>query len=272
MTEIALRPGEYITNTFHRMTERKLEEHAFSPCRVVWTITTGRSGTQWLANLLSQFEAISAHHEPVPSLFSDNRAVAEGERVGKRALWNARRDLVVNAYGRGMCYVDVSPFMSHLVAGLREAFAGSRFLHLVRDPRKFVCSAAPRDWYRYPHAQDHWWPNNHPEGLSNVQRLIWWWGEVHRRGLEAERAMPDGTFRLRAEDMWSDWRVVVDLLEWLKLPPTLTNRAEQIVIAHQNRPRNTSEDKNVTRSAWDPEWDDFLYDTCGDVMQELGYE
>lgn len=270
MTEIALAPGEYTTNRFTRMSVRKLEETNYAMCRAVWLITTGRSGTQWLANLLNNFEALHAVHEPFPSLFGWNRKRAEGHGNCADVVRAVRSDLVENAYGRGMTYVDCSPFLSHLVDDVAEAFSASRFIHISRDPRAFVCSAAPRSWYRLPTTQDHWWPRNYPADSSNVERLLWWWNEVHSRGLEAEEKHT--VFRLRAEDMWSDVDAVRGLLEWLQLPETLTERAHAVIAAAQNSPRNTAKAKQITRTEWSPEWDSFLYATCGETMEALGYE
>lgn len=267
--QIHLLPGEYTRTTRDSMTAYVLENMDYKGCRTVWTITTGRTGTEWLTNFLNQWEPLRACHEPFPGLFSANRRTAEGRPSDPEVVHEARAHLVRGCYERGQVYIDLSPFMAHLVPQIREVFAWSRFLHLVRDPRAFVCSAAPRHWYRYPHPQDHWWPRNHPEGLDNIQRLCWWWNEVHSRGLALEKELgPDAVHRLRAEDMWSDVEAVRGLMRWLKMPTTSCDRADGIIMAAQESPKNVSP---LARVEWDPAWEPYLLEVAGETMRELGY-
>lgn len=268
--QIALRGGEYQTQVWHCMNHRKLRENKFSVCPTVWLITTGRSGTQWICNLLNQYEKFKAVHEPYPSLFEMNCDAAEGKPVTVEMVQAMRCELIRQSYQVARIYVDASPFLSHLVDQIRGAFVSSKFIHLSRDPRRFVCSAAPRDWYRFPHPQDHWWPKNHPEGLSNVERLIWWWNEVHKRGLEAEEKYgPNGVYRVRVEDLWADAEAVKLLLGWLKVDRLVLDRSDGVITSLQGRPKNES---TIERAEWLPEWEEFLQETAGETMRELGYE
>lgn len=270
--KIRLAPGEFERVDYVVMSQEKLEEINYRICRCVFTITTGRSGTDWLAHFLNRFGEVRATHEPYPSMFEVNRHRAEGMINKGEATYACRQmrsQLVRHSYHHGQVYVDVTPMMSHLVMDLRDAFAAAQFLHLVRDPRKFVCSALPRLWYEYPTVQSHWWPKNHPPNLNQAQRLMWWWNEVHERGLKTEKKFKDECFRLRAEDMWTKVEPLQDFLRFLQVPEIVVERSEGIIAHAQERPRNVAKQ---TPTEWSPWWDDFLYETCGKTMKALGYD
>jgi hypothetical protein len=270
--QIRLAPGEFEHVKYVVMSQEKLEELGYSPCRVAFTITTGRSGTDWLCHLLNRFGEVRATHEPYPAMFEVNRHRAEGRITKGEAIYACRQmrsQLVRHSYHHGQVYVDVTPMTAHLVNDFKAAFEGARFIHLARNPRDFVLSALPRLWYEYPTSQSHWWPKNHPKNYNQAQRLMWWWNEVHTRGLAAEKRYGDDCYRLRAEDMWTQIEPVRNLLRWLQVPEIVAERCDGIVAEAQERPRNKSQQQ---KSEWSPMWEDFLQDTCGKTMRRLGYE
>lgn len=271
--QIRLAPGEYERVDYVVMSQEKLEELDYSLCRCVFTITTGRSGTDWLTHFLNHFEGIKAVHEPYPSMFEVNRHRAEGLIKAREAAYTVRQmrsHFVRNCYHHGITYAEISPFMAHLVVPTKMAFKGARFIHLVRGPRAFVKSALPRAWYQYPTIQSHWWPKNHPPNLDQTQRLIWWWNEVHSRGLTAEKKYgAQGCFRLRAEDMWTKPEPLKDLARWALVPEIEVDRCDGFISQSQERPRNVSQQK---RAEWDPAYEPFLKEVAGDTMEALGYD
>lgn len=266
--------SEFMTYRYERLTQQALEDVDYKLCYCCWLITTGRSGTVWLTQLFNEVEAFMALHESHPSLFYEGRLAAEGKRLEpeaeKRLLRACRGFQVREAYHRRLYYVDTSPFAAFLAEGLRAAFARSRFLNLSRDPRAFVRSALARDWGLRSGRRSHWWPANCPHEQPH-ELLIWWWAEVHRKGLELEAEWgPEIVRRVRVEDLWSDPGAVLGLLEWTGVLPDADGPQRWLgAILEKQR---TKVNANTHHAEWEPEWDAFLREVAGETMEAMGYE
>jgi len=206
----------------------------------IWTITTGRSGSRWLADTLDQLEGVTAIHEPEPRLFAANRAAAEGAVCDD--LLRSMRPNVGEAL-----YVETSPFTAHLVPAISRVFPGARFIHLHRCPRAFVSSALSL-WFP---PEDSWWPNTIPFE-EPWQRMVWWWAEVNRIGLEC----PGDVFRVKSEDLWNG-SSLGDLAEWVSKGSGVIGPAKRV---------NTG----GAQLTWRVNWEPFLQEIAGPVMYALG--
>lgn len=109
------------------------------PARLCFTITTGRSGTEYLARVLDLFRGVHAEHEPKPTFSSAFRTVCS-------APWTAREFWLEHklpriARTREPFYVETSHLAckgfleSAIELGLRPTL-----VHLVRDPRAVASS------------------------------------------------------------------------------------------------------------------------------------
>lgn len=107
--------------------------------RLIFTVTTGRSGTEHLARLLDAFPGVRARHEPRPTFSNVFRAVLHHPPAA-REFW-VRQRLPRIAAERNPIYVETS----HLIGkGFLDALVdlGVRFelIHLWRDPRSVASS------------------------------------------------------------------------------------------------------------------------------------
>lgn len=102
--------------------------------RLLLTVTTGRSGTEYLARVLALFAAVDARHEPKPRFSTSFRAVCAEPGIA-REFWTSEK-LPAIARTRRPVYAETS----HLACkGFLESLAelGPRFelVHLRREPR-----------------------------------------------------------------------------------------------------------------------------------------
>lgn len=80
--------------------------HALQQKQVVFTVTTGRSGTGHLASLLSEIPGVKSLHEPDPN-FADVMREVQGETSKAYAFW-CERKLPYVAQQQDACYIETS--------------------------------------------------------------------------------------------------------------------------------------------------------------------
>jgi len=238
--------------------------------RAIWSLTSPRSGTLYLAWLLDHCAGLKAAHEPHPVLLMEGRRALEGDELdsegAKRLIYTARVGLVEHAYYCRSTYVEISCSLTHLAPAIKAAFPESRYVHLIRRPQEYVTSCLAQGFFSEG-PRSHYWPMW--EGLEPWQRAVRYWALTHRRALELEQEWGSETvYRQRAEDLWREGDALEQLLRWVAGVPD----GVQLAGCGRHRgtwggPRNASTQKPL----WDPEWDEYLRDEAGDVMEEVGY-
>ncbi|HET6924804.1 MAG TPA: hypothetical protein VFH39_03175 [Candidatus Saccharimonadales bacterium] len=114
----------------------------------VFILSTGRTGTVYLADLLNQLDGVVALHEPKPSrvLNAWTTAFLEG-RISvdfmTAALAGKRRKTFKNVHAKRL-YVESNNFIAGFADALGAVFDDPVVVHLVRDPRDFITSLTNR--------------------------------------------------------------------------------------------------------------------------------
>lgn len=117
---------------------------------IVFLITPGRSGTKTLIQYLQRNSDLFAIHAPTPwlatvgSLFWKNEVGVEG---AKWAYYSSRESYLQMAYEMGLTFVDGDCKNLPLLPALADFFPNSKFVHVLRNPVKFVCSGLDRGYY-----------------------------------------------------------------------------------------------------------------------------
>jgi len=179
--------------------------------RTVWIVSSGRTGTQFLARYFDEnFARVIARHEPSPRI---------------------RTRLVANAYAQGACshdrvasllrrkrrdidglasdlYIESNPFLWGAIRVLDEVFDSPLVVHVVRDPREQVRSSLNHGtsrglksianrWLPY------WYPSTPEAGAGWVERASGMWAAVNLFLAEAGAACSN--YRLvRYEDLFDE--------------------------------------------------------------------
>lgn len=192
------------------------EQH---PC--VFTLSTGRVGSETLAHLMKLARNVIAYHEPRPELFALSRqaylkrndwmkdeSLAEVLLEGFRT---ARREFLKYSLYVDRGYVETGPQGTFLAPLILNDIPAARFIHLVRDPRMVVRSGMRRKWYN-GHAYDY--ARIQPDasspfasqwnGWDPFQKNLWLWAETNRWALEFATSLPPGKYLLvHSEDMFN---------------------------------------------------------------------
>lgn len=114
--------------------------------KLAFILSSGRTGTQFLAHYLSRnFAKVDARHEPPPARLL--RVAAHARLAGRlsdgpaiRLLHRKRRQLERRG-GAHSHYVESNPFLATLADLVIRIFPAAHILHIVRDPRDYLRSA-----------------------------------------------------------------------------------------------------------------------------------
>lgn len=252
---------------------QELEKTDYATVGAVLALTTGRSGTVWLTKVLSQLQTIHVAHEPFPPLFYEHRRHMDGNTFSTRAdcarmLRVARAEPFRGAQYVGACYVELAPWWTFLAEEAMEAWARVKFLHLYRDPRKFVTSALTRDWFKKSgNRLGHAWPNSkYPE---RWKQAIDFWVRINRRALELGDAHPERVLSVRSEDLWKGPQATQRIMEFCGTPEEYIRQSATVIVANLDKVANPVNEER--RVKWAPYWDKFLEEHAGDVVERLGY-
>src|SRR5699024_892945 len=173
--------------------------------RPVWVLSTGRTGTNSLTELLKLSPAMDAFHEPAPELFqfSFDYAMEQFDQdTALSTLSYLRDELVFRSVRDGQIFVETNNRVTYLADLLLKLYPASRFIHIYRNPYDFIRSGMRRKYYDghmrdyariKPTAQD---PSHEAwTDFSPLQKVAWNWAAVNNRcldlmdGLRDEQAM-----------------------------------------------------------------------------------
>lgn len=132
-----------IKNSFIEFSDLKSNE-------IIFLVSPGRSGTKTLIQYLRKNSDLCAIHAPTPWLATVGSFFWKGEISEESAGWayySSRENYLKIACRRGLTFVDGDCKNLPLLPVLADFFPKSKFVHVVRNPLKFVCSGLDRGYY-----------------------------------------------------------------------------------------------------------------------------
>jgi hypothetical protein len=238
-------------------------------------ITTGRSGSQSLAQLLDQHPFCRCLHEPHPLLiklaWERCHGVISDAEIRNILSGYMLSQMFPHRIGLQL-YGESDQKLSYFIDILNEIGTVVRFVWLVRDGRDVVASAFARGWYSDNESANlpNLWVKYRIRGdltgdvekvvwdqMSAFERCCWYWSYTNRQ-IENQLASLDGKkwLRIRLEEYDKE---IADLLEFLSLP------YYPLKHVHVNR--------SVTQTIGYPQWSAEQHKTfeaiCGREMNLL---
>ena len=220
----------YYLHRYSDITFRQLARHFFGrpvnknckdyfngsnrPC--IFFLSAGRVGTKTIAALASLAENIIAFHEPNPKLYGLSNIcynTFDGNKnfeLFNEAFLTARRDLFDYTHSFGKGYVETSPQVTFLAPIIHRAIPEAKFVHIIRDPKRFIRSGMRRRWYLdHPMDETRIKPSSNSklkdewQSWSSYRKIIWLWQETN---LWIDRFMntlgPEKRLFLHAEEIF----------------------------------------------------------------------
>jgi hypothetical protein len=225
-------PGTSVSELFDKV-------HTSSP---VFVLSTGRTGTQFLTELLSHSSLVRAYHEPEPTLnlFARKAWQKEGsDDFFKGCFEGARYELLRNAFILNKGYVETNNRITFLAPFIRSLYPNAKFVHLVRDAESFVKSGLQRGWYTDT--------NIHDEGritkqkgwdkMDQIDRIAWLWAETNRWILEfGKEVESEKWLTVTGKDLYSNSAKAKELCKFCGA----TDIDEGTITKAQSKPVNQS--------------------------------
>lgn len=198
--------------------------------RVNFIVSTGRTGTKFLAHFFNGFGHIESHHEPEPNFLVLGNRFATGKisfDAAARELARGRKHLA-NSMRRSAksVYIESNNMLYSLVPVLGSVFENFKIVHVVRDGRDVVRSGMHRPWYT---DSDHL-PrikatdfdgdpfSNEWERMDRFEKVCWWW-QKRDRIISDALENHDNSITVRFEEIFDSengnpgMRKIIDFLE-----------------------------------------------------------
>jgi hypothetical protein len=240
--------------------------------KVFFVVSTGRTGTRWLAEILATADNVCVLHEPIPLESIAHLDAVRDPLAAKNYVEEVKRKDIFRQISSEKCkiYGEVNGFLRRHIPYLQEQFQSARFVHLVRDGRSVVRSLLARGTYignHHVYGEECLIPSNKaikdrwPE-MSEFERACWVWKEENAN---LRKHIPH---LARLEDITSSYQTfrsqVLEPLElsvseskWLKFA------GKKLNVSKNNRER--------LDETWSPEREKMFEDICGKEMKAFGY-
>lgn len=250
--------------------------------RPVFVVSTGRTGTTFLAEAIHHL-GWSAAHEPGPRwLRLASNAYVGGTLSHKRAKAILQRTRPIERQWS----VEASCLIYGLVAPILDVFPEARVVQLVRDPRTYVSSAVNWGVHRatgrvlnivpYRRLAPSHLEGRHPQALlswaksDQFARVCWTW----RRMNEAIQAQGEGHprfRRIRMEDLFDPEREFSGFRQILDLAG-IADPGQQRLKEMSSRRVNASRIRRIPPwEQWSTESLEHLVQECGHLASQYGY-
>jgi len=202
-------------NYFIREFYKLLTGNSWKKTNCFFVLSTGRSGTATLAELLNLSPEIESYHEPPPTLVKERQSAFHEASINpekySRIFIKARSGIMAQAKYQNKIYAETSARMTFFAPAIKEICPNARFIHLFRHPGAVVRSGMRRKWYgnnnmldKYrinPSADDpffHEWTT-----ASAFEKICWYWNAYNNFGLQFGATIPaERILLLKAEDLF----------------------------------------------------------------------
>ena len=229
---------------------------------------------------------VHAVHEPPPSrwlrICSCRYVCGKLDRAGLlRQLVQKRRGLLAGIHKP--IYVESNPYLWGFLDVLNEAFDRPHVLHIVRDVRTYIRSAAGHGMFHGLKAlagryMPYW--QLKPElyqpasglrwiKLPPTDRVAWYWNAVNRYLDRGAELFGERYKRVKFEELFSKTDPALPkLAEWLGLPPASADLGQ-----FRDVKVNASRYNDLPPfEQWPAERRQWVLDHCGELMKRYGYE
>ena len=235
-----------------------LPEKMFAEMAPVFSVSTGRAGSELLEKLMNESKIGNVYHEARPLMYYGSKLVFETNQDIKSiqiAYLNARYDLLKKAYLEECRYIETNNRNTFFIRALSELFPKSKFIHLVRHPGDFVRSGIRRKYYKGNEYDDSRLTpivieeayNNWNE-FSDIEKIGWLWNTTNNF-IEKEKLhlTADRDLLIKSEDLFSKPETYNKICKFINEPTPKDSIIKSII----KRPTNKQKQNSY------PKWNDW---------------
>jgi Sulfotransferase family len=251
--------------------------------KTVFILSTGRTGTQFLAELLNRHKDVYAVHEPPPSrrmrLWS--MAYLQGEASDEKMADVLRRyrSTYVSSV-REKIYVESNNFLAGFADVIKREFKDAVLIHVVRDPRTYIRSSLNhggdsglKGWANRHFPYWHLPPRSIQDALAGagdhevLVRTALYWKVINEYLDRAGEGYPH-YHRFRFEEMFGDDTTVLEKI--FRLAGVVEYSSEDLKAREQKV--NESQLQVMDRwQTWSADQARAVDRICGPLMEKYGY-
>ena len=246
---------------------------------MLFVLSTGRSGSRTISNVLSQSHDMVCTHEPLPRLIEECARYRYGDFDAEELADLLRESRPAEIDGRR--YGESANRLSPAAPLLAATFPQAQFLWLVRDGREFVASGMQRGWYA--DAKDTLWERWRLRGdrlgevseaeweaWSAFERVCWLWRRTNEMIRDDLAALDDGRSRLvRLEDLENDMDDIAEFLKIEKVDWAVDRLNARSSEGRVGEPEVNRVDQRVGPAEWSSDERDTFDRVCGPLMDEV---
>jgi hypothetical protein len=245
--------------------------HWLGPKRAYFFLSTARSGSKWLSEVLEAATSLTSRHEYILNQeFFDGRTAEKRTGHDFASLAQNHREvtrLIADAWDRverqPNDYAEINVYLEAFIETILTFFGNAVLIHLHRDPRAVVRSIMNRHWYDTPLDDRHrrvdtpkW------DSLGQFEKACHYVRDVN------ERLVTACSTRLCFERMTTDVEYLAETLAKLGIPLHLRLARRYIgKVVNAN-----SESDFPTIEEWSIDQRQKFDEICGPVSAQLGYD
>jgi hypothetical protein len=247
--------------------------------RCLFVLSTGRTGTTTLAQLLNLSDEISAFHEPRPQLIEERQAARwelHAEESKYRHIFiRSRGAPLFQAIRKDRMYAETSPRLTFFAPVIANLLPNAKFLFVHRDPADVVRSGMKRGWY-VDHPADYARVRPVPgevffgrwKKMEPFEKICWYWTVCNEFALSFRRRTDSSrVLTIKASNMF-DGTDVPRIFDFLDIQRPSIDSVGGVLKKKLNAQREGTFPKV---EEWTPSMHDALQNIAGDTMDQLGY-
>jgi hypothetical protein len=252
---------------------RKSVEDKFLISNPIFYISTGRTGTKFVAELMRLCPTVKAYHEPEPTLMAVSTELYESRlspEMQKLIFKSVRYEKMLKNYLAGLRYVESNQTLISLVDGILLTFPKAKIVFLVRHPYSFAQSAFKKGWF----ANDTIWENNrigcqYVNSLGQLQTIFQNWLTVSKVILEKNKEYKQCSI-FKLEDLTTDVGKAEDLLKFIEVGNvSLKTLAKKLSIKVNENKAFKWEHDGIKKSENDADLEDFKRKNEKFILKEI---
>ena len=255
-------------------TEATFKQNNIKP---IFILSTGRTGTTFLANFLNSQSSVTAFHEPKPSrilrMWSFAYMNGKVSKDWMASILYKKRKKIINSVDNHI-YIESNPYLIGFVDVLNEVFNKPIIIHVLRDPRDFVRSSLNHGNdsgiklffnnyvpYWYPDIKSYLKINRK---LTMDEKAIGFWSLANNKLIEANQNNPN-YHQIKFEDLFNNNNSYKQIADIVGL--------ESINVTGKfKKPINASrKSTNTFWESWSTSKIRFIDTVCGSLMKRFSY-
>ena len=258
-------------NGFGRYHKRKGDGKAF------FSLSSGRCGTQTLANILNTASNTKVYHHPKPYLVNETQKAYQDKIDKSKTFWRARKGVINDAWNDSLIFGELDHNMTPFATTIFKEIPDSKFILLIRNPWNYVRSGMRRNYYfGHPWDTGRLCPDvNHQDyerwqNMDQFEKICWLWNETYQRISKYLEQIPvDNYIVVKFEDLIANTEKSREIFEFLNLKKFRKNVVDSILSKKTNEQTSGSFSKP---EEWTFQQHQTLIKECGETIKKYGYE